>query len=89
MDAVAITANKNTIPFDPQPPMVCSGLRMGTPAMTTRGMKEAQMCLIANLIRRAIESHTDEGALLKIRKDVKDLAVSYPLYPERLKTKEL
>src|SRR5204863_9897069 len=59
----AITVNKNAIPFDPNPPMTASGIRVGTPAVTTRGMGEREMDLIGELIARALKSHEDDAAL--------------------------
>lgn len=84
LDAVAITANKNTVPFDPQPPFVCSGVRLGTPALTTRGMKEPEMVKIAGLIVRAIENRTNKNVLQSIREEVRELSTSFPLYRHRL-----
>ena len=84
VDAVHITANKNTIPNDPQPPMVCSGLRMGSPALTTRGMKEEEMKIVAKLIVRAIESKDDAQKLAVVRDEVKDLSSKFPLYRHKL-----
>src|SRR5256884_802680 len=75
-----ITVNKNTVPGDPQSPFVTSGIRIGTPALTTRGMKEAEMRTIAGLIDRAIAGRADEAALRKVKGDVLELAESFPLY---------
>ncbi len=85
LDSVGITTNKNTIPFDPQPPMVCSGIRLGTPALTTRGMGEAEMREIAEMIRRTVEARGDEARLNGIRDDVRALARKFPLYAHRLR----
>ena len=79
-----ITVNKNAIPFDQNPPMVASGIRLGTPAVTTRGMGEAEMDLIAEFIRRAMATPDDAGALAMIRTEVEKLCRKFPLYPERL-----
>ncbi|MDP2321381.1 MAG: serine hydroxymethyltransferase [Acidobacteriota bacterium] len=78
-----ITVNKNAIPFDKNPPMVASGVRLGTPAVTTRGMGEAQMDEIAGFISRALASPEDTAALTMIKKEVEQLCRKFPLYPER------
>ena len=75
-----ITVNKNAIPYDTNPPMKPSGIRIGTPALTTRGMKEPEMLLIAAWIVRALENRNDAGALAKIRGEVLELAERFPLY---------
>jgi glycine hydroxymethyltransferase len=77
-----ITVNKNAIPFDQHPPLVASGIRLGTPAVTTRGMREAEMDTIASLIARALEVPTDERALGAVRGEVERLCRKFPLYPE-------
>jgi glycine hydroxymethyltransferase len=77
-----ITVNKNAIPFDQNPPMVASGIRIGTPAVTTRGMKEPEMEIVAGLIARALATPDDEGALGMIRAEVEVLCRKFPLYPE-------
>ena len=78
-----ITVNKNAIPFDTNPPMKPSGIRIGTPALTTRGMKEADMKTVGNWIAEALDHRTDAAALKKVRKQVEELAEQFPLYPER------
>jgi glycine hydroxymethyltransferase len=78
-----ITVNKNAIPFDVNPPMKPSGIRVGTPAVTTRGMKEPEMRQIAHFIAEALNQRADAGALAKIRKQVLELAEQFPLYAER------
>ena len=77
-----ITVNKNAIPFDQNPPMVASGIRIGTPAVTTRGMGETEMELVGELIARALTTPDDEGALAMIRAEVERLCRKFPLYPE-------
>lgn len=79
MDAANITANKNTIPFDQQKPSVASGVRIGTPAATTRGMKEEQMDTIGKLIVRLIDE--GESAVSECKKEVLELCDQFPLYP--------
>lgn len=74
-----ITVNKNTVPFDPRPPFDPSGIRLGTPALTTRGMKEKEMRLVAQWINQAITHSTDEKILNKLRIDVKALTKQFPL----------
>jgi glycine hydroxymethyltransferase len=84
LDAAHITVNKNTIPNDPRSPFVTSGVRIGTPAVTTRGMKEAEMDVIADLIVQALQSAGDAGKLGRIASDVHDLCARFPLYRTRL-----
>ena len=74
-----ITVNKNTIPHDPRKPFDPSGIRLGTPALTTRGMKEAQMKTVAWFIDRALSALDDESELDMIHKEVKELCKSFPL----------
>jgi glycine hydroxymethyltransferase len=78
----AITVNKNAIPFDQNPPMVASGIRIGTPAITSRGMREAEMDTVAELIARALASPDDDVALGSVRSEVEALCRKFPLYPE-------
>ena len=77
-----ITVNKNAIPFDQNPPMVASGIRVGTPAITSRGMRETEMDRIAELIARALASPDDDAALGRVKVEVEALCRTFPLYPE-------
>jgi glycine hydroxymethyltransferase len=77
-----ITVNKNAIPFDRNPPMVASGIRLGTPAVTTRGMGEAEMDVIGELFTRALQTPDDDHALGMVRAEVESLCRKFPLYPE-------
>src|SRR6266496_4861092 len=83
-----INVNKNAIPFDTNPPMKPSGIRIGTPALTTRGMKEKEMKQIAGWIASGLEQRNDPAALKKIRAAVLELCEHFPLYPERRRTHE-
>ena len=76
-----ITVNKNAIPFDQNPPLVASGIRIGTPAVTTRGMKEPEMEIVADLIARALKTPEDSRALSMVRAEVGALCQKFPLYP--------
>jgi glycine hydroxymethyltransferase len=78
-----ITVNKNAIPFDTNPPMKPSGIRIGTPALTTRGMKEPEMKQVGHWIAQALNSRNDASALSRIRREVLELADAFPLYAER------
>ncbi len=80
LDEVKITVNKNTVPFDPESPFVTSGIRIGTPAMTSRGLKEDDMRTVATLIADALENPDNETVLAKVRKGVAELCEAYPLY---------
>lgn len=84
LDRVGITANMNTIPYDPQPPRVCSGVRFGTPALTTRGMGVGEMKTIAGFVRKALESVGDEQKLESLKDDIRELSKGFPLYAHRL-----
>ncbi|RPH86741.1 MAG: serine hydroxymethyltransferase [Deltaproteobacteria bacterium] len=85
LDRAAITVNKNGIPFDTQGPMVTSGIRIGTPALTTRGMKENDMRLIASLIADVINHINDERTIKAVAEKVKTLCARFPLYAQRIK----
>jgi glycine hydroxymethyltransferase len=77
-----ITVNKNAIPFDQNPPMVASGIRIGTPAITSRGMRESEMDRVAELIARVLASPEDAAALERVKVEVEALCRKFPLYPE-------
>jgi len=77
-----ITVNKNAIPFDKNPPMVASGIRVGTPAVTSRGMREAEMDVIAEFITRALASPDDDAVHARVKVEVETLCRKFPLYPE-------
>ncbi|QTH46881.1 serine hydroxymethyltransferase [Cohnella sp. LGH] len=81
LDSVAITVNKNAIPFDPTSPFITSGIRLGTPAVTTRGMDVEAMKTIAKVIALTLRNTKDEATLAQARKMVADLTAQYPLYP--------
>ncbi len=81
LGTAGITVNKNAIPFDQNPPMVASGIRVGTPAVTTRGMREAEMEIIGELFARALKSPDDDRALAMVRAEVETLCRKFPLYP--------
>ncbi|MCA9399043.1 MAG: aldehyde dehydrogenase family protein, partial [Candidatus Omnitrophica bacterium] len=82
LNKVGITVNKNLIPFDPQKPTVTSGVRIGTPAVTSRGMKEEQMRTIAQLSDQAVLNKDNDAELQKIRKNVHQLTKEFPIYEE-------
>ena len=84
LDAVHLTVNKNTIPFDTNSPFVASGVRLGTPALTTRGMKEAEMKQIGQLIASIIREPESEEVKAKVKQDVAELTAKFPLYAHRL-----
>ena len=80
LDRAGITVNKNTVPNEKRSPFVTSGIRIGTPALTTRGMKESEMKLIGGWISEVVENPTDEKNLAKVRAQVAELCQSYPVY---------
>ncbi|MGG4144763.1 serine hydroxymethyltransferase [Paenibacillus algorifonticola] len=82
LDSIGITANKNAIPFDPTSPFITSGIRLGTPAATSRGMDEKAMKVIGEVIAVTLKNPKDEATLEKSRQIVRDLTAQYPLYPE-------
>ena len=83
LDEARITTNCNSVPFDERPPFVTSGLRLGTPAVTTRGMGEVEMTQIAGLIARGLAAIGDESALAAVAREVVELCRGFPLYPSR------
>jgi glycine hydroxymethyltransferase len=85
LDDVHITVNKNTIPFDTQKPFVASGIRLGTPALTTRGMKEPEMAKIGEMIASIIREPESEEVKAAVRSSVAEIASRFPMYPNRLK----
>jgi glycine hydroxymethyltransferase len=82
LEKAAVTVNKNLIPFDTKSPFVTSGVRVGTPAVTTRGMKEPEMKIIASFIDKAVNNIENEQVLLQIKNEVAELCSKFPLYPE-------
>ncbi len=79
-----ITVNKNMIPWDPEKPMTTSGIRVGTPALTTRGMGVPEMALVARLIGRVLDAPGDEAALVRVRGEVRELCARFPMYQDRI-----
>lgn len=80
LDEAGITCNKNAVPYDPQPPMVTSGIRIGTPAMTTRGMKEDEMRMIAGFIDKVVRNFDKKDVLKQVKSEVNELTAKFPLY---------
>lgn len=80
LETAHITCNKNTIPNDPQPPFVTSGLRIGTPAMTTRGFREEEAALVANLIADVLEDPNNENTIEQVKEEVRKLTMRFPVY---------
>ncbi|HKA32095.1 MAG TPA: serine hydroxymethyltransferase [Candidatus Binatia bacterium] len=85
LDKARITVNRNTVPFETRSPFVTSGIRIGTPAVTTRGMKEKEMEAIADFIARALNKVSDEAVLRSVGDDVRELCRKFPIYPNRLR----
>ena len=83
LDKARITVNKNTVPFDPRSPMVTSGVRLGTPVVTSRGLREPEMAIVGDLIARALSRVGDDAALRAIGDEVADLCRRFPIYLER------
>ncbi|MCH8013800.1 MAG: serine hydroxymethyltransferase, partial [Candidatus Dadabacteria bacterium] len=84
LELAGITVNKNAIPFDPHPPTITSGIRIGTPAITTRGMKEDEMGVIAGFINEALINIDNGKVLSRIKDDVRELCHKFPMYKDRL-----
>jgi len=82
LDLAGITVNKNAVPFDDKSPLITSGIRIGTPAVTTRGMQEPEMEIIAELINRTLINREDKNIIKQVSEDVKTLCAKFPLYPE-------
>jgi glycine hydroxymethyltransferase len=87
LERAGITANKNVIPFDTRPPLVASGIRLGTPALTSRGMKNEEMERVGRLIGRALRGRERAPELEKVRADVRELTRGFPLYPSLVRSR--
>jgi glycine hydroxymethyltransferase len=87
LDAAGITVNKNTVPKETQSPFVTSGIRIGTPAVTTRGLKEDEMRTIAAFIERVLSAPEDSMVAGAVSAEVRDLMSNFPLYPNAFTTK--
>jgi glycine hydroxymethyltransferase len=85
LDRAGITVNKNSIPFDPLPPMKAGGIRLGSPSVTTRGMKEPEMQLIGNWVAEILSHVGDAAVEQKVRQQVAELAARFPIYESRLR----
>jgi glycine hydroxymethyltransferase len=85
LNKAGITVNKNQIPFDPEKPTVSSGVRIGTPALTTRGLKTTDMAMVAKFIGKALDHASDDAVLNTVRAEVSEFTRSFPLYASRLK----
>lgn len=88
LDKARITVNRNTVPFETRSPFVTSGIRIGTPAVTTRGMKEREMATIAEFVSRALNNVGNDGLLRSVADDVRELCRKFPVYPHRLRPEE-
>ena len=86
LDKAGITVNKNKVPFDPEKPMVTSGIRIGVPAVTTRGLKEDDMVTVAKFINQALEVHDNDEALAKVKAEVAVFMRQFPLYQDLIET---
>jgi glycine hydroxymethyltransferase len=84
LEKANITVNKNAIPFDKNPPMIASGIRVGTPAVTSRGIKEGEIEIIGRLIARVLNAPADSEVQRQVRTAILDLTAKFPLYPRRL-----
>ena len=82
LDSVGVTTNKNSVPYDTQSPFITSGIRLGTPAVTTRGFKENEMTIIADVIASILNNPEDEQTRLNCRKQVRQVCEQFPLYKE-------
>jgi glycine hydroxymethyltransferase len=82
LDEAGITVNKNTIPYEPGSPFNPSGIRLGTPAVTTRGFKESEMKVVGESIAKVIDNLDDKKVIESVRKDILELCKKFPLYPE-------
>jgi glycine hydroxymethyltransferase len=82
LDKAAITLNKNAVPFDDKSPFVTSGIRVGVPAITTRGLKEADMATVVNFVDKVLMNLDDEKIIASVKSDVKEFMKAFPLYPE-------
>ena len=82
LELAGMTVNKNMVPFDQRSPFVTSGIRIGTPALTTRGMKENEMVKIAEFINEAVNKYDDESALTEIKNTIKNFTKNFPLYSD-------
>ena len=80
LEKAGITTNKNMVPFDERSPLITSGIRVGTPALTTRGMQETEMKQIAGLIDKVIKNYSDEYTINSVRQEVMEICNRFPLY---------